>query len=97
MAAYRRKLETELTTQLHSIGLAEKINNDDIFLIDEEGHVTALVPEDKRAWHAGKSYWRGITDVNSASIGIELANPGHEWGYRHRRQRLHPTTPRVGP
>lgn len=52
------------------------------YLIDEEGVVTSLVPEHKRAWHAGKSYWRGITDVNSASIGIELANPGHEWGYR---------------
>ena len=52
------------------------------YLIDEDGHVTCLVPEDKRAWHAGKSYWRGITDVNSASIGIELCNQGHEWGYR---------------
>ena len=52
------------------------------YLIDEAGQVTNLVPEDKRAWHAGSSYWRGITDVNSASIGIELANPGHEWGYR---------------
>jgi len=52
------------------------------YLIDEAGQVTNLVSEDKRAWHAGSSYWRGITDVNSASIGIELANPGHEWGYR---------------
>ncbi|SFG09806.1 N-acetylmuramoyl-L-alanine amidase [Novosphingobium sp. CF614] len=52
------------------------------YMIDEEGIVTSLVPEEKRAWHAGQSYWRGVTDVNSASIGIELANPGHEWGYR---------------
>ena len=52
------------------------------YMIDEEGIVTRLVAEDKRAWHAGRSYWRGETDVNSASIGIELVNPGHEWGYR---------------
>ncbi len=52
------------------------------YLIDEDGSVHRLVPEEKRAWHAGQSYWRGISDVNSASIGIELVNPGHEWGYR---------------
>jgi N-acetylmuramoyl-L-alanine amidase len=52
------------------------------YLIDEDGTVTCMVPEDKRAWHAGKSYWRGVSDVNSASIGIELVNPGHEFGYR---------------
>jgi N-acetylmuramoyl-L-alanine amidase len=52
------------------------------YLVDEDGTVLRLVDEDKRAWHAGKSHWRGITDVNSASIGIELANPGHEFGYR---------------
>lgn len=52
------------------------------YLIDEGGEVVRLVPEDKRAWHAGRSYWRGLNDVNSASIGIELVNPGHEWGYR---------------
>jgi N-acetylmuramoyl-L-alanine amidase len=52
------------------------------YLIAEDGQIVRLVEEGKRAWHAGRSYWRGITDVNSASIGIELVNPGHEWGYR---------------
>ncbi len=52
------------------------------YLVDEDGTILRLVDEDKRAWHAGKSHWRGIQDVNSASIGIELVNPGHELGYR---------------
>lgn len=52
------------------------------YCITEEGEVIRLVPEDKRAWHAGASYWRGIPDVNSASIGIELDHPGHALGYR---------------
>ncbi len=52
------------------------------YLISEEGEVTLLVPEDKRAWHAGASSWRGVRDVNSASIGIELDHPGHGLGYR---------------
>ena len=52
------------------------------YLIDEEGTVYALVEEDRRAWHAGVSFWRGATDINARSIGIELVNPGHEFGYR---------------
>lgn len=52
------------------------------YLISEVGLVTRLVSEDKRAWHAGASYWRGHKDVNSASIGIELDHPGHALGYR---------------
>ena len=52
------------------------------YMIDEAGDIVALVAEDKRAWHAGLSFWRGETNVNGRSIGIELANPGHEFGYR---------------
>ncbi|MDQ4088458.1 MAG: N-acetylmuramoyl-L-alanine amidase [Pseudomonadota bacterium] len=52
------------------------------YLIDEDGKVLRMVPEEKRAWHAGLSYWRGIHNVNGASIGIEIVNPGHEFGYR---------------
>jgi N-acetylmuramoyl-L-alanine amidase len=52
------------------------------YLVDEDGTAWRLVPEERRAWHAGDSCWRGIGDVNGASIGIELVNPGHEWGYR---------------
>ena len=52
------------------------------YLIDEDGTVWALVPEERRAWHAGRSWWRGRAGLNDVSVGIELVNPGHEWGYR---------------
>lgn len=52
------------------------------YLIDEDGEIYSLVDESKRAWHAGVSSWNGQTDINSRSIGIEIVNPGHEFGYR---------------
>lgn len=52
------------------------------YLILEDGDIHEIVSEDKRAWHAGVSYWRGETDINSYSIGIEMVNPGHEFGYK---------------
>jgi N-acetylmuramoyl-L-alanine amidase len=52
------------------------------YTIDEEGTVYAHVAEARRAWHAGAAYWAGATDINARSIGIELVNPGHEFGYR---------------
>ncbi|CAA7623239.1 N-acetylmuramoyl-L-alanine amidase [Magnetospirillum sp. UT-4] len=52
------------------------------YLVEEDGTVHALVPEERRAWHAGLSMWQGAGDVNSRSVGIELVNPGHEFGYR---------------
>jgi N-acetylmuramoyl-L-alanine amidase len=51
------------------------------YTIDEDGTVYAHVPESARAWHAGVSFWAGTRNVNACSIGIELVNPGHEFGY----------------
>jgi N-acetylmuramoyl-L-alanine amidase len=52
------------------------------YLIDEDGRTIQMVDEQRRAWHAGQSRFHGIVDINSASIGIELHNPGHDLGYR---------------
>ena len=51
------------------------------YLIDESGEISQLVPEARRAWHAGVSSWEGETDINSRSIGIEISNCGHALGY----------------
>ncbi len=50
------------------------------YLVHEDGRVVQMVPEERRAWHAGKSIWSGETDINSRSIGIEIANAGHPGG-----------------
>lgn len=52
------------------------------YLVEEDGTIHRLVDENDRAWHAGVAYWRGERDVNSHSIGIEIQNQGHEFGYR---------------
>ena len=52
------------------------------YVVDEDGTIWRLVAEERRAWHAGISFWRGHTVLNGRSIGIEIVNPGHEWGYR---------------
>ena len=52
------------------------------YFVGEDGRIVQMVEEAERAWHAGQSFWAGESDINSRSIGIEIANPGHEFGYR---------------
>ena len=52
------------------------------YLVEEDGQTYRLVFDSRRAWHAGVSSWAGQSGLNDCSIGIEIVNPGHEWGYR---------------
>ena len=52
------------------------------YLVVEDGRIACLVDENRRAWHAGRSFWAGETNINARSIGVEIANPGHKFGYR---------------
>lgn len=52
------------------------------YVVDEDGSILRLVAEERRAWHAGAGAWQGETDCNAASVGVEIVNPGHEFGYR---------------
>src|SRR5215468_9477653 len=76
-------LYTGMTSTAAAIGRlcdpASKVSSH--YVVDEYGKVLQLVPEARRAWHAGQSSWEGESDINSRSIGIEIANPGHSYGY----------------
>ena len=51
------------------------------YVVHDDGRIIAMVDEEERAWHAGAGSWKGISDINARSVGIEVCNPGHEHGY----------------
>lgn len=51
------------------------------YMVELNGDIFRLVEEDKRAWHAGLASWKGESDINARSVGVEIVNPGHEFGY----------------
>jgi N-acetylmuramoyl-L-alanine amidase len=53
------------------------------YLVEEDGRIFQLVSESQRAWHAGAAQWQEASDINARSIGVEIVNPGHEFGYRN--------------
>jgi N-acetylmuramoyl-L-alanine amidase len=67
------------------------------YLLHEDGRIVRLVDEGKRAWHAGVSHWQGRERLNDCSIGIEIVNPGHEWGYRPFTEAQYQTLERLCP
>ena len=88
----RRTLERPSILLLHYTGVATMAKAVDWltragsgvschYAVDESGRITQMVPEAQRAWHAGEAVWAGERDINSASVGIEIHNPGHELGY----------------
>jgi N-acetylmuramoyl-L-alanine amidase len=52
------------------------------YMVEEDGRIFQLVSESRRAWHAGAAQWQDASDINARSIGVEIVNPGHEFGYR---------------
>jgi N-acetylmuramoyl-L-alanine amidase len=73
-------MKTAADARARLIDPAAKVSSH--YLVDEDGGIAQLVPEARRAWHAGLSSWKSVTDINSCSVGIEIVNPGHEFGYR---------------
>ena len=73
-------MESEKKALDHLCNSSSKVSSH--YLINCSGEIYYLVDEKKRAWHAGVSFWDGKDDINSSSIGIELVNPGHEFGYK---------------
>ena len=57
------------------------------YLINEKGQIISIIPDNYTAWHAGKSRWGKLSSLNKYSIGIELVNPGHNFGYKKFRKK----------
>ena len=76
---YTAQTSEDALARLCDAGHAAKVSSH--YLVHEDGRIDQLVPEARRGWHAGVSSWEGVADINSRSVGIEIVNAGHEFGY----------------
>ena len=78
-------MQSERESMIRLCSFKSKVSSH--FVINEKGRVYRLIQDNLVAWHAGKSCWRNVKNLNESSIGIELVNKGHKFGYTNYKKK----------